>query len=281
MIQRFIFSRIIQPLSALTFALVVGYSTFGQSLTAGTVTGIITDPNNAVVPGATVTIENSVTAYRQAVTTGSDGVYRFNNVPPNNYVITASASGFTATRSPLSIRSSVPITNSIQLAVASATETVTVTGANASDMIENVSSAHVDVSRDQINRLPVRSVGNGLSDVVTLKAPGVVADSNGFFHPLGDHAEATMVVDGQPISDQQSKAFSTQIPINAIESLEVTTGAAPAWAGDKASLVIDATTRSGLNQKKPTGNFNVLYGTFGTTHEDGALAYGNARGETS
>ena len=113
---------------------------------------------------------------------------------------------------------------------------------------------------------------------MTLAAPGVVADSNGFFHPLGDHAEATIVLDSQPISDQQSKAFSTQIPVNAIESLEVITGAAPAGDGDKTSLVINATTRSGLNQKKPTGSFNALYGTFGTTHEDGALAYGNARG---
>jgi len=275
MIKRFILPNILRPLFPLTFVLVLSYSAFGQSLTAGTVSGIVTDPNNAVVPNATVTIENSVTAYKQTVNTGTDGVYRFDNVPLNNYVFSASASGFTGAHGPLSIRSSVPINLNIQLTIASETETVTIT---ASDMIENVSSAHVDVGRDQINRLPLRSVGNGLSDVVTLKAPGVVADSNGFFHPLGDHAEATMVLDGQPISDQQSKSFSTQIPINAIESLEVTTGAPPAWAGDKTSLVIDATTRSGLNQKKPTGSFNVLYGSFGTTHEDGALAYGNARG---
>ncbi len=253
MIRTFTLPNIFRPLCLLTFTLVLSYSALGQSLTAGTVSGTVTDPNNAVVPGATVTIENSVTAYKQTVTTGSDGVYRFNNVPPNNYVFSASAPGFTGAHGPISVRSSVPINLPIQLAIASATETVTITDANASDMIENVSSAHVDVGRDQINMLPLRSVGNGLSDVVTLKAPGVVADSNGLFHPLGDHAEATMILDGTPISDQQSKAFSTQIPVNAIESLEVTTGAAPAWAGDKTSLVIDATTRSGLNQKKPTG----------------------------
>ena len=275
MIERFILPKIIRPLSLLTITIVLSCSAPGQSLTAGTVSGTVTDPNNAVVPNATVTIENSVTTYKQTATTGEDGVYRFDNVPLNNYVFSASAAGFTGAHGPISIRSSVPINFNIQLTIAGATETVTITGA---DLIENVSSAHVDVGRDQMNRLPNRSPGNGLSDVVTLKAPGVVADSNGFFHPLGDHAEATMVLDGQPISDQQSKAFSTQIPVNAIESLEVTTGAAPAWAGDKTSLVIDATTRSGLNEKKPTGSFNVLYGTFGSTHEDGALAYGNARG---
>jgi hypothetical protein len=51
----------------------------------------------------------------------------------------------------------------------------------------------------------------------------------------------------------------------------------PAEYGDKTSLVINAITHSGLNQKKPTGSFNSLYGSFGTVHEDLALAYGNAR----
>jgi hypothetical protein len=145
-------------------------------------------------------------------------------------------------------------------------------------MIENVPSTHVDVDKSLIDRLPVRQPGNGLTDVVTLAAPGVVADSNGFMHPLGDHAEVNMSLDNQPISDQQSKAFSTQIPVNAIQSLEVVTGAAPAEYGDKTSLVINAVTRSGLNQKKPTGSFNSMFGSFGTTHEDASLAYGNAKG---
>src|ERR1700682_655716 len=154
MIHRFILPTIFRSL-LLTLTLVLSYSAFGQSLTAGTVSGTVMDPNNAVVPNATVTIENSVTAYKQTVTTGSDGVYRFNNVPPNNYVFSASAPGFTGTHGPISVRSSVPINLPIQLTIASATETVTITDANASDMIENVSSAHVDVGRDQINRLPL------------------------------------------------------------------------------------------------------------------------------
>ena len=119
--------------------------------------------------------------------------------------------------------------------------------------------------------------GSGLSTVVTLSAPGVAADSNGGFHPEGDHFQSQIVIDGTPVTDQQSKIFSTQIPVNAIESVEIVTGAAAAEYGDKTSLVINSTTRSGLNKKKPTGSFNGSYGTFGTTHEDGAIAYGNAK----
>jgi len=41
--------------------------------------------------------------------------------------------------------------------------------------------------------------------------------------------------------------------------------------------VVNAITHSGLNQRKPTGSFNTLYGTFGTTHEDASLAYGDSK----
>jgi hypothetical protein len=276
MIRRSTLPSVLRPLFLLTITLTLAYGALGQSLTAGTISGTVTDPNSAVVPNATVTIENAITGYTQTVNTGSDGVFRFNNVPFNNYVLTVSASGFSSAKQTLNVRTSVPISVTVPVAVGGATETVTITGGGA-DVLENVPSTHTDVDKNLLTRLPVRSPGNGLSDVVTLAAPGVVADSNGFMHPLGDHAEVNISLDNQPISDQQSKAFSTQVPVNAIQSMEVITGAAPAEYGDKTSLVINAITHSGLNQRKPTGSFNTLYGTFGTTHEDASLAYGNAR----
>jgi hypothetical protein len=74
----------------------------------------------------------------------------------------------------------------------------------------------------------------------------VAADSNGLFHGLGDHASNSFSVDGQPITDQQSKVFSNQIPADSIQSLEVISGAPPAEFGGKTSLVIVVTTQSGL-----------------------------------
>ena len=277
MTKRFFLPKTIRAFFWLALILNFSYTAFGQSLTAGTVAGTVTDANNAVIPNASVTIENAVTGYKQTVVTGTDGTFRFNNVPLNNYVFDASAPGFTGVHGSINVRTSVAVNLNIPLAVGEASESVTITSSS-SEFLENMPSTHTDVDKSLINRLPVRQPGNGLSDVVTLAAPGVVADSNGFMHPLGDHAQVNMSLDNQPISDQQSKAFSTQIPVNAVQSLEVITGAAPAEYGDKTSLVINAITRSGLNQKKPTGSFNALYGTFGTTHEDAALAYGNAKG---
>src|SRR5438876_9787825 len=162
------------------------------------------------------------------------------------------------------------------LAVSTATETVTVS-TNAGDVLENVSTAHTDVDQSLISRLPVRSPGSGLSDVITLAAPGVVADSNGFFHPQGDHAQTSYSIDTQSISDQQSKMFSTQLPPDAVQALEVITGATPAEYGDKTSLVVNVITKSGLNQKKPTGGVSTTYGTFGTVSQDVSVGYGSSR----
>src|SRR5882757_9283706 len=247
-----------------------------QALNAGTVTGVVTDPNGAVVPNATVTIANAVTGYTRTASTDADGAFRFDNVPPNNYQLKASAPGFTSEQQSLTVRTSVPISVKVPLAVTSASETVTITS-NTAEVLENTSTTHTDVDQSLITRLPVRSVGSGLSDVVTLAAPGVVADSNGFFHPLGDHAQTSYSIDNQPVSDQQSKAFSTQLPPDAIQSLEVITGATPAEYGDKTSLVVNAITKSGLNQKKPTGSFSTTFGSFGTIGQDATLSYGNAR----
>src|SRR6202043_260649 len=100
-------------------------------------------------------------------------------------------------------------------------------------LLENVPYAHNDVDISSLSKLPVSSPGSGVSDAVILSSGAVASDSNGFFHPLGDHAQTSFSIDGQPISDQQSKAFSTQIPVNAIQNMEIVTGTPNAEYGDK------------------------------------------------
>ena len=118
--------------------------------------------------------------------------------------------------------------------------------------------------RQLFNEVPLESSSSSVSSLVTQTSPGIAADSNGLFHGLGDHAENSFSVDGQPITDQQSKVFSNQIPVDSIQSLEVIDGAPPAEYGDKTSVVIDVTTRSGLGETVPHGSVTADYGTFGT-----------------
>ena len=246
-----------------------------QSIGSGTVTGTVVDPSGATIPGASVSIHNPITNYNQTATTDASGAFRFTNVPLNSYHLDAEAAGFTPYEKDVAVRTSVPVNLEVKLALAGAQTSVEVEGGGA-DLVENVPVAHNDVDVSTLAKLPTSSPGSGLSDAITMSAPGVVADSNGFFHPLGDHAQTSFYVDGQPINDQQSKTFSTQMPENAFQNMELITGLAPAEFGDKTSLVVDAVTRSGLG-KKPFGQFETSYGSFGTLSEKGSVGWGSSR----
>jgi Carboxypeptidase regulatory-like domain/TonB-dependent Receptor Plug Domain len=247
-------------------------SLHAQSAT-GTITGTVADTSGAVVPGATVTIENPVSGLARTTKTDGAGHYQFTNLPFNPYHLAVNAPGFSSFSMDVPVRSTVPVTPTIALRVGGASTTVTVT---ADDLVENDSSLHTDLDRNLIEKLPLESSSSSVSSLVTLSSPGVSADSNGLFHGLGDHASNSFSVDGQPITDQQSKVFSNQIPSNSIQSIEVIAGAPPAEFGGKTSLVIQVTTRSGQGLTKPTGSVTTSYGTFGTASGGFDIGYGSA-----
>jgi hypothetical protein len=247
---------------------------YGQSGNSGSIEGAVKDPSGATVAGATVEITNPVSGYKRSATTGPDGTFRFTNVPFNPYHLVATAIGFASYTLDVDVRSAVAATVPITLKVGAAETSVTVE-ANGGDLVENDSTFHTDVDRNLFDKLPLESASSSVSSLVTLVTPGVAADSNGLFHGLGDHASNSFSVDGQPITDQQSKVFSNQIPSDSIQSLEVISGAPPAEFGGKTSLVIKVTTRSGLGVTTPHGSVTGSYGTFGTASAGFNLAYGN------
>jgi hypothetical protein len=239
---------------------------FAQGMgNAGTVTGTVTDPSGAAIPGAMVEIQNKVTGYEKTATTDATGAFKFLGVPLNNYHLEVKSPGFQNHVEDIMVRTTVALNLTIAMALASSTTSVEVH--SDTDLVESVPTAHVDVDSSQFEKLPMSTVASGLSSVVAHSAPGIIEDSNGFIHPQGDHAQTQFVFDNQPITDQQSKQFSISMPENAIASMEVITGAPPAEYGDKTSLVINAITKSGLGVDKPFGSFTTSYGSFGTTSE--------------
>ena len=267
-IRRVVFAAFVFLLSSIS---VLWAQTAGN---AGTLAGIVTDPQNAVVPQAVVTITNPVSGYTRKSTTDAAGRYQFTNIPLNPYHLTITAPGFSSAVQDVDIRSTVPLTYNASLKVGSST---TVVNVEAGDLLENTPVFHTDVDRGLFNKLPLETPSSTLSSLVTLSSPGVAADSNGLFHGLGDHASNSFSLDGQPITDQQSKVFSNQIPSNSIQSIEVISGAPPAEYGDKTSLIINVTTRSGEGVTTPTGSITTSYGTFGTSTGSIDLSYGKEK----
>ena len=239
------------------------------------ISGTILDPSGAVVLNAKVQIHNVVSGYDRTTTSDSKGNFSFPNVPFNPYHMTVTATGFAQYAQDVEIRSALGVNVKVSLTVARSTDTVTVEAG--ADLVENDPIGHTDVDRGLFDKIPLESQSSSVSSLVTLSAPGVAADSNGLFHGLGDHASNSFSVDNQPITDQQSKIFSNQIPVDSIQSLEVIPGAPPAEYGGKTSLVIVATTRSGQGVTTPHGSVNASYGSFGSSNVGFDLAYGGQK----
>ena len=192
-------------------------STIYAQSNAGIITGVVTDPSGAVIPGAAVEIQNPVSQYARTAITDSAGRYQFPNLPFNPYHFTVTMNGFASFVQDVDVASTVPVTLNVALKVGTASNTVTVEAAG--DLIENDPTFHTDIDRDLLQKVPLESQSSSLSSLVTLTSPGVAADSNGLFHGLGDHASNSFSIDGQPITDQQSKVFSNQLPLDAVQSM--------------------------------------------------------------
>jgi hypothetical protein len=234
---------------------------FAQGLGgAGTVQGTVKDPTGGVMVAVTVDLSNPVTGFKRSTTTDAAGKFVFRNLPPNPYHVAVSAQGFAPFERDVDVRSAVPIDLTVPLELAGATSSVEVVG-HAEDLLERDPTAHTDIDQSLIAKLPLESSA-GLNQVITLASPGVVSDSNGFFHPIGDHAQTQFSIDNQPITDQQSRVYSNQISPDAVQSMEIITGVAPAEYGDKSSLIVHIVTKSGLDQPKPTGSVDFGYGSF-------------------
>jgi hypothetical protein len=262
--------------AAFIFVFCLGLGLYASAQSGGgSISGTVLDPSGAVLPNATVEIHNPVSAFDRSTTTDSSGRFSFPNVPFNPYHMTVAAAGFAQNAQDVEVRSAVPVSVKVSLIVAGSSSSVTVEAG--ADLVENDPTGHTDVDRALFDKIPLESQSSSLSSLVTLASPGVAADSNGLFHGLGDHASNSFSVDGQPITDQQSKVFSNQIPVDSVASLEVIPGAPPAEYGGKTSLVIVATTRSGQGVTTPHGSVNASYGSFGSSNVGFDLSYGGAK----
>jgi hypothetical protein len=248
-----------------------------QSLgNAGTIQGAVLDESGAAMAKAEVRLQNPVTGYSQSVVSGGDGEFQLLNIPPNPYHLEIKMPGFVPFSQDVTIRNSVPMQITARLVVAGISTEVSVVTA-AAEALELDPSAHVSADRNLLEKLPVFEPGSGLSDAMVYTTGGVAADGNGLFHPLGDHAQVSFMIDGMPISDQQSKVFSTQLPQSAVQSMELITGNPNAEFGDKTSLVAQVTTRSGLGAGKIFGNVDASYGSFGSPGGSIGLGWGTPK----
>src|SRR5271165_4552817 len=113
---------------------------------SSTISGTVTDPSGAVIPGATVEIQNLISHLNRTTTTDAAGKFSFPNLPLNPYHLTVNLSGFPPYVQDVDVRSVVPMDLKITMKISANAENVTVQ-AEAGDLVESDPTFHTDVDR--------------------------------------------------------------------------------------------------------------------------------------
>jgi outer membrane receptor protein involved in Fe transport len=179
----------------LLFGLIVLASlpAMGQVLT-GNIKGVISDPNGAAVPGASVTVKSQATGAETKATTDNNGSFVVTNLTPGKYTVTIETAGFKKKE----IRdfnvglgdNSLPAT---ALDIGNPTETVTVVSGASEEIIQrDQSQLATNFETRKIEELPSNVAGGGI-DTLALLAPGVINNPGAFTNTNG----AGLSVNGQ------------------------------------------------------------------------------------
>jgi len=226
-------------------ALLVSLPAWSQ--TSG-LTGTVTDPSGAVIPGAKVTLTHEATGVTRTATTASDGGYVFSQLVPGNYKIEVTAEGFkTAVREHVPIAVGLTSTLDIHLEVGAVAETVVVeaevSGVNTTD-----ASIGNPFSGSQVLNLP--SLNLDPSGLLSLQAgvtyvPGAAEVPGGY--------SGTNDVDGRGGSVNGSRSDQTNITLDGVDVND-------AQFGYAFTSVLRATQASLQEFRVTTTNYNADLG---------------------
>jgi hypothetical protein len=243
-----------QSVAAALFLVLVFTLTSAQE-SRGSLSGIITDPNAATLPGATVEIKNEETNITATTVTNDDGSFTFPLVQPGKYTVIVRQTGFkTASRTGTEVRVADKITLDVQMEVGAAEEEVTVTAAAVALETGSVTTGSVIESK-QINELPL--IDGSPYQLATL-APGVVytgnpaftsPTSNGnlaAFRANGATGPNQVTLDGSPnFAIDGGVGFSP--PSDATQEFKVQTSAFDAQQGYSGGATVNVVVKSGTN----------------------------------
>src|SRR6267154_1771499 len=138
--------------------------------------GVVTDPQGAVVSGATITLKNLETNQTLTATTDENGIYNFNALPPSKYSLTAEVPGFK--KKVLENVGVIPDQANalnIQLEIGEVTQSIVVSGDSTPLIDTQTASVNGVVSANQIQHMP--SFGRDVLKLAQL-APGSFADGS-------------------------------------------------------------------------------------------------------
>jgi Carboxypeptidase regulatory-like domain len=233
---------------------------FGQTDQAR-ITGTVTDPNGAIVPGATVIAKNDKTGEERTATSSSEGTYLITALKPAGYTIVVNAANFANTKI-TNVQLSVGQELTLNLSVKTSELTASIDVAGGTEAAIDTGSARIgaSVNEREVEGLPVN--GRQLSQLY-LQAPGSVNSGSGTFADIRfsgranqqnvvryDGIEGTAIIDASPgnLNGEVPTPFRLQSSLENVQEFRVDSSNFPAEYGTGTGGQINVVTKSGGNQ---------------------------------
>ncbi|MFQ5741801.1 MAG: TonB-dependent receptor domain-containing protein, partial [Acidobacteriota bacterium] len=240
-----------------------------QALDRGTISGVVYDPSEAVVPGATVTVTSLATGSQRTLTTGSDGRYAALLLPPGRYRIEVSASGFaTAIVEEARLSIGQELIQDINMQLAAVGQQVVVT-ATTGPIDKSETRVNTVIDSTYVEDLPIS--GRDFRDFVNLS--GTADTTPGLRSPVrfgGQQGEYTgLQIDGvdnrnsffgEWFGSLETKNFT--VPQGAIQEFQVRDSGFSAEFGHATGGLINVVTKSGTNEWHGDAHWFILSNTF-------------------
>ncbi len=224
---------------------------------------LVKDPAGGAAANATADLVNDAVHSHQTVQLMADGKYSFKSLPLGSYHLAITQSGFQAVSELIEIRSEVPVVHVVTLSLQPVTSTVTVEDSDTLIDPGKTNSAQY-IGSQQIAERRGGTPGRGLIDLIVTQ-PGWTLEANGILHPRESEYDTQYVVDGFPMLENRSPAFSRPTGADEVESVKVYASGIPAEFGNRLGGVVEVTTARNTSPGFH-GTAIVGGGSFGTVN---------------
>ncbi len=228
----------------LSLVVCLAMTTFGQER-FGTVEGTVKDSTGAVIPNATIVISGN--AFNRTVTSGSDGTFRIQQVPPGLYTVTVESGNFQKeTRNNVDVNLGTATTFDVELKAA-VSGVVNVTTEGIATIDPTSSKIQTDLDAKTLENLP-----KGTNFSSSLKAAAPVRDeptAGGFQIDGASGSENSYVIDGQEVTNFRTGTLNNNnnVPFQLIQEVQVKSNGFEAEFGGATGGVINVVTKRGAD----------------------------------
>jgi hypothetical protein len=229
-----------------------------RAQSTATLSGTITDPQGAVMPGVSITVHNTATNQERNVVTDAAGAYVAAALAPGSYQITAHIEGFQDQKRDVDLGPAQTVALNLKLSVGALAENVTVSGA--SPLIDTATAAvGASMAEKTVQEIPLN--GRHFVDLGPLMPGGSTSPQNaGLSAPLrgqgsfsfmtagNRETSVNFMVNGINLNDLSNSQVTFQPSINTVSEFKVDNSTFSAEYGRNSGAIVNVATRSGSNQ---------------------------------